>query len=155
MVYASAKTSEIRISKDIVLKKIEDACYIHATRYSITQFGRFSSNGLVFVRNGRVLLIDTPNENAQTKFLYNFLKDSVHAVIKKIIVGHSHSDCMGGLGYLHKMNVESVSGVKTIQRIICPYPDMKYVVPGHGNHGDSSLLRHTIELAKKQQASYE
>jgi len=99
---AAAKTSEfehIRVTPDIELIKISENYYIHTSWYEFPGSGRFPSNGLIFVKNGKALLIDTPNTNEQTLVLYNFLQDTIKVEITKIIVGHFHSDCMGGAIY--------------------------------------------------------
>ena len=38
--------------------------------------------------------------------------------INKVIIGHSHRDCLGGLEYLHNKGIESISGDKTKQKCI-------------------------------------
>ncbi len=106
----------IRVTTDIELIKINENYYIHTSWYDFPGSGRFPSNGLIFIKNGKALLIDTPNTNEQTLSLYNYLKDYLNAPITKIIVGHSHSDCMGGLSVLHEKGVESVAFTKTIHR---------------------------------------
>lgn len=130
---ASAKTPDfehIRVNTDIELIKINENYYVHTSWFDFPGFGRFPSNGLVFVKNGKALLIDTPNTNEQTLILYNFLQDHLSTTITKIIVGHSHSDCMGGLSVLHEQGVESIACAKTIQ--ICtsrkrPIPQKSFV----------------------------
>jgi metallo-beta-lactamase class B len=107
----------IRVNPDIELIKIQDHFHIHTTYHEFDNYGRAPSNGLVFHKNGRGLLIDTPNTPAQTATLVHFLRDSMHIIIEKVIVGHWHSDCMGGLQFLHEMGIASVSGAKT--RHIC------------------------------------
>lgn len=104
----------IGVTTDIELIKINENYYIHTSWYDFPGFGRFPSNGLIFIKNGKALLIDTPNSNEQTLSLYSYLKDHLNAAITKIIVGHSHSDCMGGLSVLHEKGVESVAFTKTI-----------------------------------------
>ncbi len=104
----------IRVSTDIELIRINGNFYVHTTWYNFPEFGRFPSNGLIFIKNGKALLIDTPNTYEQTLRLDNYLKDNLNAVTTKIIVGHSHTDCMGGLSVLHEKGVESVACSKTI-----------------------------------------
>jgi metallo-beta-lactamase class B len=36
----------------------------------------------------------------------------------------------------------------TVERIKKQYPNLKIVVPGHGQHGDKKLLDYTIKLFK-------
>ncbi len=115
---AAAKTlnfERIRVNTNIELAKINENFYVHTSWFDSPGFGRFPSNGLIFVKNGKALLIDTPNTNEQTLILYNFLHDHLKAVVTKTIVGHSHSDCMGGLSVLHEKGVESIACTKTIQ----------------------------------------
>ena len=102
-----------KISDDIKLIKIENGFYIHKTWHNFPGFGRVGSNGLVFIKNGKAILIDTPGTNEQTEKLYNFLHDSLKTEIKKVISGHSHEDCTGGLSFLHSAGIESISGDKT------------------------------------------
>lgn len=37
----------------------------------------------------------------------------------------------------------------SVETLLTRYPDVKTVIPGHGNWGDIGLMRHTLELAKK------
>ena len=111
----SLAEERITVTPDIELVRLDENFYIHTTWFQLPEFGRFPSNGLVFIKNSRALLIDTPNTNEQTETLYRFLHDSLHAEITNVIVGHSHSDCMGGLEFLHEQGVESISGDLTHQ----------------------------------------
>jgi len=115
---AAAKTPEfehIRVNPDIELIKISENYYVHTSWFDFPGVGRFPSNGLIFVRNGKALLIDTLNTNEQTLVLLNFLQDTIKAEVTKVIVGHFHSDCMGGLSILHEKGVESVAYAETLQ----------------------------------------
>lgn len=47
-------------------------------------------------------------------------------------------------GYLGDANVAAWSG--TVEAVKKAYPDVRVVVPGHGQYGDSKLLDHTIGL---------
>jgi len=105
----------IRVNADIELIKLGDNFYVHTSWFDFPGFGRYPSNGLIFVKNKKALLIDTPNTDEQTLVLYNFLRDRLNADITKIIVGHAHSDCMGGLSGLHQKGVESIACDKTIE----------------------------------------
>lgn len=49
-------------------------------------------------------------------------------------------------GFLGDANVEIWSS--TVEDIKKRFPDVEIVIPGHGNHGDSSLLDYTINLFK-------
>jgi metallo-beta-lactamase class B len=51
-------------------------------------------------------------------------------------------------GYLGDANVAAWSS--TVEKIKTTYPNLKIVVPGHGEHGDKKLLDYTIQLFKTQ-----
>ncbi len=51
-------------------------------------------------------------------------------------------------GYLGDANVAAWSG--TVEKIKSTYPNLKFVVPGHGEPGDKKLLDYTIQLFKVQ-----
>ncbi len=52
-----------------------------------------------------------------------------------------------GEGYLGDANIYEWS--KTVESIKKDLPDLKVVIPGHGNHGGKELLDYTIELFQK------
>lgn len=226
---SKAQESEIKINDDIKLERINNSFYVHVSWFNSPEFGRFPSNGLLFIKDGEAIMIDTPNNNEQTKQLLDFLKDSMNISVKKLIIGHSHMDCLGGLGYVKSLGIESISGAltkkicieknlpvadktfdqklefefhgekvicryfggghtidnivvyfpgdkilfggclikslnsnglgyikesdidnwdKTVAKISKEFPDIDYVIPGHGEFGDTELLKHTIELVK-------
>ena len=107
---------EIVINKDVQLIQLEDSIFIHKTWSELEGFGRFFSNGLVIVKNGETLMIDTPMDNEKTEVLINYLKDSMSIKVTKLIIGHFHDDCLGGLDYLQKMGVESIANAMTIEK---------------------------------------
>lgn len=53
-----------------------------------------------------------------------------------------------GKGYLGDANVPAWSG--TVEKVKQAYPDVKIVVPGHGDYGNGKLLDYTIKLFKAQ-----
>lgn len=53
-----------------------------------------------------------------------------------------------GKGYLGDANI--IDWSSTVERVKQEYPDVKIVVPGHGEYGDKKLLDYTINLFKVQ-----
>nr|WP_315029632.1 CHM family subclass B1 metallo-beta-lactamase [uncultured Chryseobacterium sp.] len=51
-----------------------------------------------------------------------------------------------GKGYLGDANISAWSG--TVEKVRREYPNVKIVVPGHGDYGDHKLLAYTINLFK-------
>ena len=229
---SKAQTKEkIVIDNDIQLIHLQDSVYVHVTWYHLDNFGRFASNGLIVIRNGQALMIDTPMDNDKTERLTNYLKESMSVDLVKLIIGHFHDDCMGGLGYLQSIGIESIANAMTIEKckeiglpvpstsftdsltfdfngeqiecryfgaghsfdnitvwipsekilfggcliksidsnglgnlsdavvddwdmtvekVLKEYPEIKTVIPGHGDVGGIELLTHTIELVDKE-----
>ncbi len=108
-----SQESEININENIRLIKLNESFYVHVTLFEFPGFGLAPSNGLIFVKNGKAIMVDTPNNDAQTKQLVEYLSNNMGIVVEKVILGHSHSDCMGGLNYLKSIQVESISNVLT------------------------------------------
>ncbi len=112
------ENTTIRVNSDIELTRLDDSFYVHITWFNSPEFGRYPSNGLIFIKNNKALLIDTPVTIGQTKQLFLFLKGSMNVEITKVIVSHYHDDCLGGLKYLHTQGVSSISCNLTKQKCI-------------------------------------
>jgi len=115
---AQQKVNKTVINPDIELTHIRDSIFIHTTWFEIKgdNSEKFPSNGLLIVRNGKALMVDTPNSNEQTQQMFDFLKDSLGITVTKVVVSHFHSDCLGGLEFLHEKKVESISGDLTYKK---------------------------------------
>jgi metallo-beta-lactamase class B len=227
---AAQNSNTISINEDLQLIHLEDSIFIHVSWHSIEPYGRFPSNGMIIIRNGNAVMIDTPMDTEKTKTLVKFIEDSLQSKITDFIPGHYHDDCIGGLAYLHETGVNSRANALTIQKckelnlpvpkqsfsetmklnfegiemnlnyfgaghtadnitvyipkykilfggcliksinskglgntadaiidewgettekVLNAYPDVKIVIPGHGNYGGKELLSHTIELVKQ------
>lgn len=107
---------KIVIDDDIHLVHLHDSIFVHITWDEQENFGRFSSNGLIIIRNGHALMIDTPMNNEKTEKLTTYIYDSFSAKLEKLIVGHFHDDCLGGLHYLQSIGVESIANSMTIAK---------------------------------------
>jgi metallo-beta-lactamase class B len=110
----SQKGERIPISKDLELIRISDHAYVHVSWEDSPVFGRFSSNGLIYVQNGQGYLFDTPASDSLTKVLVEWVADSLHTKITGFVPNHWHSDCMGGLKYLQSIGVNSYANQLTI-----------------------------------------
>ena len=110
---SAQERSRYVVNDDIQLYKIHDSVYLHLTWDTLGNFGRFSSNGIVLIKNGEALMIDTPMDNAKTEILVNFIKDTLNANVKVLLIGHYHDDCLGGLKHLQDLKVESIANIRT------------------------------------------
>jgi len=230
----SAQTSNtIVIDNDIHLIHVQDSVFVHRTWENSDNYGRFSSNGMLVIKNRQAIMVDTPMDNEKTERIANYLRDSLNVDLIKLIIGHYHNDCLGGLEYIQNKGVESIANAMTIdkckelgltipstsftdslsfdfngEQIICrffgaghtfdnitvwipsmkilfggclirsnnslvlgnladavlsdwdttienlmnAYPNIKLVIPGHGDFGAAELLTHTIELIELERA---
>ena len=106
----------IVIDKEIQLIHLQDSIFVHLTWHHLDNFGRFPSNGLIVIRDGQALMIDTPMDNDKTERLTRYLKDSLSVKLTKLIIGHFHDDCLGGLQYLQGIGIESIANSRTIAK---------------------------------------
>lgn len=103
----------IKINRDIQLIHLKDSFFLHVTTDYIEGFGMVSSNGLLVIRNGNALMIDTPMDEIKTAAILDYLCDSMHTNVTVFIPGHWHNDCIGGLAELHRRNVFSIANEMT------------------------------------------
>lgn len=103
----------IKITEDLELLYLKDSIYLHRSWHVVAPYGRIPSNGLLVIRQGEALLIDTPMNQEKTEHLYNFVRDSLHTRITHFMPGHFHDDCMAGIAYLHEQGVVSRGSMLT------------------------------------------
>lgn len=107
---------KISITDDIQLIHLSDSIFIHVSWHSLPEYGRFSSNGLIVIKNGKALMVDTPMDTIKTKQLYEYLRDSMMVEVSEAIVCHFHDDCVGGMEYLQRQGVKSYANSRTIAK---------------------------------------
>ena len=106
---------KIEISNNIELVKISENSYVHISYAESPQFGRFPSNGLVYIDKEKAFLFDTPITEELTKELVSYIQNSMGIKIAGFVPNHWHDDCMGGLSYLQSLGIESYANEMTIQ----------------------------------------
>ena len=119
----------IMIDEDIQLIHLQDSIFIHVSMHQSGQYGRFSSNGLIIIKNGKAVMVDTPMDNEKTERLTKYIMDSLNVKLTTLIIGHFHADCMGGLEYLKRIGVNSIANSKTIEKckeIDLPVPSIAF-----------------------------
>lgn len=104
----------INISKDIELIKLNDHAYVYMSYCTLPDYGRIGANGLILVNHEEAFLFDSPWNDSLTSILINYLNDSLNVRVVGFVPNHWHVDCMGGLGYLQRQNIESYANQMTI-----------------------------------------
>lgn len=100
-------TTKLQVAEDVYVTKMSAAVYLHETYAELPGIGRTGANGLIVADGSEGVLIDTPWNNALTAVLCDWLKQTHGIVITHVIVGHSHSDCLGGLEEMHRRGARS------------------------------------------------
>lgn len=104
----------LTISPDLELIKISENAYVHISYTYSPGFGRYSSNGLIFISGKKAFLFDTPATDSLTKILMTWLTDRMNLRIKGFVPNHWHEDCMGGLTCLSQQGIKSYANQLTI-----------------------------------------
>lgn len=146
------------ISDDIEIIQLSDNVYLHRSFLQTQTWGKVGANGLILLKEGKAIMIDTPWNNEQTEVLYKWISDSLHVSTETVIPTHWHEDRMGGLAYLQSQDVESYANQQTIDLAISkglPVPhigftdslninfhgtDLKLYYPGGGHTTDNIIV---------------
>lgn len=98
------------------------------------------------------IILKVGNKNVSVKFFgEGHTKDNVVGYFPSeniMFGGCLIKELNAGKGFLGDANVAKWSN--TVEKIKMEYPNVKIVVPGHGEYGDRELLDYTIELFKTQ-----
>ncbi|MEM6800378.1 MAG: subclass B1 metallo-beta-lactamase [Bacteroidota bacterium] len=103
----------ISLSKDLEILKLSGKVFVHRSYATVKPYGRFYSNGMIYLSDGEAMVFDTPMEEALTEELVSWIKTELEAKITGIVVNHFHNDCLGGLSVFHKANIPSWSTALT------------------------------------------
>jgi metallo-beta-lactamase class B len=124
-----SQSKNIRVNSDIQLVYLADGFYMSNTISNSPASGRYSSNGLLVIRNGKAFLIDSPVTIETTRDLIRFLADSLKVKVELFTGGHFHEDCIGGMAYLKEIGVKIFLNARTKEKCLkfnLPLPDTTY-----------------------------
>ncbi len=112
-----AQGNTINLSDDVELIKINDQVYIHKTLTDSEVYGRFYSNGLIYIQNNEALIADTPIDTSHANLIIQWLTDQ-NITIKALVVNHHHQDALGSLTSFHALDIPSYGHVETSELAI-------------------------------------
>lgn len=110
-----SRQKHIRINSDLELFRLTPDCFLYTAWADMGRWGRIGSNGLVVVKNGKALLIDTPVHESQTVELAWWLDKNLDAKLESFVPGHWHDDCIGGMAWLNRNHVKTYAHIQTNQ----------------------------------------
>ncbi len=96
-----SQNESISVSEDLELVKLSDHAYIHVSYMKLPTYGRFPCNGLIFISDGKAVMIDTPVNDSLTTQLISWFREQEQVSIETVIPTHWHDDCLGGLHAAH------------------------------------------------------
>lgn len=87
----------------------------HITYLQTESFGKVACNGMIVIDNGEAIVFDTPNTDAESDELIQWIEKKLHCTIKAVIATHFHTDCLGGLDAFHIKNIPSYAYARTLE----------------------------------------
>lgn len=105
----------IQINSDLEILKLTPDCFLYTAWADMGRWGRIGSNGIVVIKNGKALLIDTPVHESQTIELAWWLDKNLDVKLESFVPGHWHDDCVGGMAWLNRNNVKTYANIQTNQ----------------------------------------
>jgi metallo-beta-lactamase class B len=114
LVVIRAQISERKyLDADIECIPLHSNSFILISYANLKNIGRIGTNHLLYIKNNKAFLFDSPNDNLLAGKIYQLVKDSLKAEIKMMSVSHWHQDHSGGLDTLNKLGVQTFSYFKT------------------------------------------
>jgi len=95
------------------LEPIADNVWIHKSYENIAPYGPVLSQGLVVVKNGHAIIIDSAWNNHDTVEILNLTKKLTGATTDIAILTHAHNDKMGGVSTFKRNGVDTLALDKT------------------------------------------
>jgi len=130
----------VKISPDLRLKSLTENVWIHVSDIPMPPGGTVSANGLAVMKAGRLVLIDTPWNDAQTEALIEWFRGYGEFREIMVIVCHYHDDNLGGLGWFKRNHMDSCALEMT--RKIC----MEKGLPVPGLTIDEELRQEFVRM---------
>jgi metallo-beta-lactamase class B len=110
-----AQNDTIKINSDLILIKINESAFVHISYMNSEKYGRFPSNGLIYINDKKAIIFDTPVTDDLTEILLDWMIDSMHFEVIGLVINHWHNDCQEGIEQFHERNIKSYSCNKTIE----------------------------------------
>ncbi|WP_406630795.1 subclass B1 metallo-beta-lactamase, partial [Ornithobacterium rhinotracheale] len=100
-------------SEDLKVVQIAPDTFVHTSYLATQQWGKVPCNGMIVRHQRKVMVFDTPTDEAVSEALIHWIKNELKAEIKWVVPTHFHDDNLGGLPAFHRNAVPSVSYYRT------------------------------------------
>ncbi|MBQ4821120.1 subclass B1 metallo-beta-lactamase [Aquimarina sp. MMG016] len=111
--YSSIAQEKITISENLKITKVNEHSYIHISKITLENGGKFPCNGFVYINNNEAYIFDTPANDQATVELINWLKNDKKVIIKGVVFNHFHRDCIEGMDVFQKNNIPCIASKNT------------------------------------------
>jgi len=125
-----ARNDTILLNKDLVVVKLDDNAFVHISYMNDKDYGRFPSNGLIYTKNKKAIVFDTPITEELTDVLLTWMIDSLQFEIVALVVNHWHNDCQEGIELFTERSIATYASEKTLKISIeknLPVPEIGFV----------------------------
>jgi len=102
-------------TETLKIDQLTEHTFQHVTYLQTESFGKVACNGMIVIDNGEAIVFDTPNTDAESEELIQWIENKLHCTIKAVIATHFHADCLGGLKAFHNRNIPSYAYAKTLE----------------------------------------
>jgi len=99
-----SQPAEITLAEDLKLVELRPGLWRHVSTFVLVSRPT-AANGLLLMTETEALLIDTPWTDDQTERLLDWIEKDRGLSVAGVIATHFHSDCMGGIGSLHRREI--------------------------------------------------
>lgn len=110
----SKHATENYASETLQIQQVADHVYQHISFLDTESFGKVACNGMIVFNQHEAIIFDTPNDDATSLELINWVENQLDCTIKAIIPTHFHTDCLGGLAEFHNRGIPSYANNATI-----------------------------------------
>lgn len=101
------------VGEDIEYIPVNPHTYILVSYANLPGYGRLGTNHLLYIKNNRAFLFDSPYDDALAEKLYQWVKKNLNSEITAVSISHWHQDHSGGLKAFHRNGIETYSSLKT------------------------------------------
>ncbi len=109
------KYGEITYASELLkISQISKHAYVHTSYLQTDDFGKVPCNGLLYAKDGEVILFDTPVDDSATVALLDWTQENLQSEIKAVVATHFHDDCLGGLRAVHSKRIPSYALEQTV-----------------------------------------
>lgn len=128
----------IKVSDKLNLIQLNENVYIHTEN---------DNNGIVYINGGKAVIVSTPENDEETNYLIDYIRNHLKSEIVACVVDRWHPDAMGGLNAIKKANIPSYANRLTqviAKERMLPIPENGFDITLELTVGKSKLICHYL-----------